>query len=112
MIQTTLAINELDYTLGKGNTPEEYEAIAVTLLRAAQAIRNREEGRVQCLGVDGRVLASVFVHSCDTTCYLEDDTEPPIIEELPCTSEKQDFVSAISQSMIDPFRRAPGPPPG
>src|SRR5258705_1117778 len=111
MIQTTLAINELDYTFGEGNTPEEYEAIAVTLLRAAQAIRNREEGRVQCLGKDGKLLASVFVHNCETTCYLEDGAEPPIIEELPCTSEKRDFVNAISQSMIDQYRRGPAPRP-
>ena len=111
MIQTTFAINELDCTIGEGNTPEEYEAIAVTLLRAAQAIRNREEGRVQCLGADGRVLASVFVHSCDTTCYLEEGKEPPIIEELPCTSDKRDFVNVISQSMIDQYRRGPGPRP-
>jgi len=111
MIQTTLAINEWDCTLGEGNTPEEYEAMAVTLLRAAQAIRNREEGRVQCLGMNGRILASVFVHSCDETCYLEEGKAAPIIEELPCTSEKRDFVNAISQSMIDQYRRSPGPRP-
>jgi hypothetical protein len=111
MIQTTLAINELDCTIGEGNTPDEYVAIAVTLLRAAQAIRNREEGRVQCLGADGRVLASVFVHSCDASCYLEDGKEPPIIEELPCTSDKRDFVNAISQSMIDQYRRGHAPRP-
>lgn len=110
MIQTSLAINELDCTIGEGNTAEELEAIAVTLLRGAQAIRNREEGRVQCLGVDGRALASVFVHSCGTTCYLEDGAQPPLIEELRCTSEKQDFVRAISQSMIEQYRRESGSP--
>lgn len=42
MIQIVLAINQQDCTIGDGNTAEEYEAIAVTLLRAAEAIRNQE----------------------------------------------------------------------
>ena len=47
MIQTALAINGHGCTIADGNTAEEYEAIAVTLLRTAEAIRNREEGRVE-----------------------------------------------------------------
>jgi hypothetical protein len=54
MIQTALGINGNDCTSGDGNTAEEYEAIAVALLRAAEAIHNREEGRVECLGQDGK----------------------------------------------------------
>ena len=49
MIQTAFGINGYDCTLGDGNTAEEYEAITVALLRTAEAIRNGEEGRVECL---------------------------------------------------------------
>jgi hypothetical protein len=38
MMQISLAINGHDCTTGDGNMPEEYEAIAVTLLRTAEAI--------------------------------------------------------------------------
>jgi hypothetical protein len=37
MIQTLLAINGQDCMIGDGNTAEELEAIAVTLLRTAEA---------------------------------------------------------------------------
>jgi hypothetical protein len=46
MIQTALGINGYHCTFCDGNTAEEYEAIAVALLRTAEAIRNGEEGRV------------------------------------------------------------------
>ncbi|HYL16575.1 MAG TPA: hypothetical protein VEV41_26305 [Terriglobales bacterium] len=59
MIQTVLAINGEDCTIGSGNTAEEYEAIAVTLLRTAEAIRNREEGRLEFIAQNGKVLAWV-----------------------------------------------------
>jgi hypothetical protein len=49
-MQTVLGINGQDCTIGDGNTVEELEAIAVTLLRAAEAIRNREEGAIECFG--------------------------------------------------------------
>lgn len=59
MTQIVLAINEQDCTCDDGNTAEEYEDIAVTLLRAAEAIRNREEGKLECFGHDGKPLAWV-----------------------------------------------------
>jgi len=68
MIQTAVGINGNDCTFGDGNTAEEYEAIAVALLRTAEAIRNGEEGRVECLGQDGKVLASVLIHHCGPAC--------------------------------------------
>jgi len=54
MIQTVLSINGQDRMIGDGNTAEELKAIAVTLLRTAEAIRNREEGAIECIGRDGQ----------------------------------------------------------
>jgi hypothetical protein len=48
MTEIVLAINEQDCTSdGAASTAEEFEAIAVTLLRAAEALRNREEGKLE-----------------------------------------------------------------
>ena len=55
-----------DWTSGSGRdcllgklrcTAEELEAIAVTLLRAAEVIRNREEGAIECVGGAFRATA-------------------------------------------------------
>ncbi len=40
MTEIVLAINEQDCTSDGGNTAEEFEAIAITLLRAADDLRN------------------------------------------------------------------------
>src|SRR2546422_9177052 len=100
MIQTALAINGLDCTIDAGNTPEEYEAIAVMLLRTAEAIRNREEGRFECLRERDRVLASVLVHHCGPSCE-RDPLDLPTIEQLACVSEQRLSLRALSLSMID-----------
>src|ERR1700687_5061473 len=57
MTEIVLAINEQDCTSDDGNTAEEFEAIAVTLLRAAEAVRNQEEDKLECFGQDGKALA-------------------------------------------------------
>ena len=105
MIQTALAINGLDCTPDNGNTPEEYEAIAVTLLRTAEAIRNREAGRFECRGEGAKLLASVLVHECGPDCD-GDITDVPTIERLACVHEHTVSLRAVSLSMIDEYRRA------
>jgi hypothetical protein len=83
MIQTALGINGYDCTFGDGNTPEEYEAIAVVLLRTAVAIRNGEEGWVKCLRQDGKVLASVLIHHCGPECDEDGLADAPRLRKLP-----------------------------
>ena len=51
MTEIVVAINEQDCTSSDGNTAEEGEAIAVTFLRAAEALRNHEEGKMERLGL-------------------------------------------------------------
>ena|SRR6266446_6541422 len=106
MIQISLAINGHDCATGDGNTAEEYEAIAVALLRTAEAIRNREKGRVECLGKDGKVLASVLVHNCGPAC--DDDALAAVatIEQVTCVGDDCPSLYAMSRSMIDQYRRA------
>jgi hypothetical protein len=104
--QTALGINGQDCTIGDGNTAEEYEAIAVALLRTAEAIRNREEGRVECVGKGGKLLASVLVHHCGPAC--DDDTlaNSATIEQIACVRGRGQSLRAISRSLIDQYRRA------
>jgi hypothetical protein len=106
MTQTVLAINRQDCTIGDGNTAEEYESIAVALLRAAEAIRNREEGRVECFRKDGKVLASVLIHHCGPECDERVLADAARIEEFTCVGGSGSSLRAISQSMIDQYRRA------
>ena len=106
MIQTALGINGYDCTFCDGNTAEEYEAIAVALLRTAEAIRNREEGRVECLGKDGKVLASVLIHHCGPECDEDALADAATIEEFTCVGGSDSSLRAISRSMIDQYRRA------
>ena len=68
MTDVVLALNEQDCTSDDGNTAEEFEAIAVTFLRAAEAIRNREEGKLECFGHDGKALVWVHLHTCGPEC--------------------------------------------
>lgn len=104
MIQTVLAINGCDCMIGDGNTPEELEAIAVTLLRAAEAIRNQEEGAIECVGNDGTALAFIHVHHCSPTCDIG-DVDVPTIEHLACVAGRSERLRTISRSMIDQYRR-------
>jgi len=106
MTQTVLAINGQDCTIGDGNTAEEYEAIAVPQLRTAEAIRNREEGRMECLGQDGKVLASVLIHHCGPACDEDALADAATIEEVTCVGGSGSSLRAISRSMIDQYRRA------
>lgn len=64
MPEIVLAINGQDCPSDDGNTAEEFEVIAITLLRAAGAVRNREEGKLECFGHDGKPLAWVHLHTC------------------------------------------------
>ncbi len=106
MIQTALGINGYDCTFCDGNTAEEYEAIAVALLRTAEAIRNGEEGRVECLARDGKVLASVLIHHCGPECDEDALDNAATIEEVTCVDGSDSLLRASSRSMIDQYRRA------
>jgi hypothetical protein len=46
-VQIVLSINGQDCTIGDGNTAEELEAIAVGLLRTAQALHKHDIGVVE-----------------------------------------------------------------
>jgi hypothetical protein len=104
MIRTALAINGQDCMIGDGNTAEEVEAIAVTLLRTAEAIRNREEDAIECIGRDGQTLAYAHVHHCGPAYNLE-GSDVPTIEHLACMAGDSKTLHAISRSMIDKYRR-------
>src|SRR5258708_25446397 len=106
MIQTAFGINGNDCTFGNGNTAEEYEAIAVALLRTAEAIRNGEEGRVECLGQDGKVLASVLIHHCGPACDEDALADAATIEEVTCARDSGSSLRDVSRSMVDEYRRA------
>ncbi len=107
MIETALSINGQDCTTGPGNTPEEYEAIAATLLRLAQAVREQEHGTIQCLGLNGRILVSAIVHNRALTRNGK-EPEFPIIEQLHCNDHPLDRSVSfrnMSRLMIDHFRQ-------
>lgn len=104
MIETVLGINGQDCTIGDGNIPEELEAIAVTLLRAAQAIRSQEEGTIECVGSSGQALAFVHVHHCGPTCN-GGEVDAPVIEHVACLAHRSDPLHAVSQSMIEQYCR-------
>jgi hypothetical protein len=106
MIEVALAVNGQDCT-GLGNTPEEIEAIAATLLRVAQAVREGNHGQIRCLTGDRRTLVSAIVHNRALT-RNGDEPEFPLIEELHCTQGRPDRAAAfrnISRPVIDHFRQ-------
>ena len=109
MRQTSLGINGQDCTVGDGNTAGELEAIAVTLLRAAEAIRNREEGTIECVARDGHALAFVHLHDCGITCELErtnlEDADAAALEQVVCLAGDSGELRAMTRSMIDQYRR-------
>lgn len=113
MTQTALGINGQDCTSGDGNTASELEAIAITLLRAAEGIRNREEGTIECVARDGHALAFVHLHDCGMTCELENsflkDEDTPALEKVICVSRDSDEFRAMTRSLIDRYRRISAP---
>ena len=105
MIEVALAVNGQDCT-GLGNTPEELEAIAATLLRVAQAVRERNHGQIRCLTGDGRTLVSAIVHN--RALVRDGEPEFPVIEELHCLQGRPDSDATfhnISRPVIDHFRQ-------
>jgi hypothetical protein len=100
-----LAINEQDCTPDDGNTAEEFEAIAVTLLRAAEALRNQEEGKLECFGQDGTPLAWVHLHTCGPYCNEDALADPPAIARFDSMSEPNQSLRALALSMIEQYRR-------
>jgi hypothetical protein len=107
MIETALSVNGQDCTNGAGNSTEEYEAMAATLLRVAQAIREQDNGIIQCLSKDGRVLVSAIV---DNRKPVHNGTEPefPTIEQLRSLDEQRDLGISfrdMSRSIIDHYRQ-------
>jgi len=105
MTQLVLAINEQDCTPDDGNTAEEFEAIAVTLLRAAEALRNQEEGKLECFGEDGQALAWVHLHTCGPECNEDALADPPAIARFDSRSEPNQSLRALALSMIEQYRR-------
>lgn len=97
MTEIVLAINEQDCTSDDGNTAEEFEAIAVTLLRAAEAVRNQEEGKLECFGRDGKALA--WVHNEDALA------DPQAIARFDSMREPNQSLRALSLSMIEQYCR-------
>ena len=105
MIQTVLGINGYDCTFCDGNTAGEYEAIAVTLLRAAEAVRKQEEGKLECFGHDGKALAWVHLHTCGSDCDDDALADPPEIARFDSMSEPNQSLRALALSMIEQYRR-------
>ncbi len=105
MTEIVLAINEQDCTPDDGNTAEEFEAIAVTLLRAAEALRNQEDGKLECFGHDGKALAWVHLHSCGPDCNEDALADPPAIARFDSMSEPNQSLRALALSMIEQYRR-------
>ena len=105
MTEIVLAINEQDCTSSDGNTAEEFEAIAVTLLRAAEAIRNQEEGKLECFGHDGKALAWVHFHTCGPECSEDALADPPAIARFYSMRETNQSLRVLSSSMIDQYSR-------
>lgn len=105
MTEIVLAINGQDCTSGGGNTAEEFEAIAVTLLRAAEALRNQEEGKLECFGPDGKRLAWVHLHACSPDCTDDALSHPPTIARFDSVRTTSQSLRALSSSMIEQYRR-------
>jgi hypothetical protein len=105
MTEIVLAINEQDCTPNDGNTAEEFEAIAVTLLRAAEAVRNQEEGKLECFGQDGKALAWVHLHTCGPECHEDALAAPPAIARFDSMREPNESLRALSLSMIEQYCR-------
>jgi hypothetical protein len=100
MTEIVVAINEQDCTPDDGNSAEEFEVIAVTLLRAAEALRNQEEGKLGCFGHDGKPLAWVHLD-----CNEDALADPPAIARFDSMSETKQSLRALALSMIEQYRR-------
>ena len=60
-------------------------------------IRKREEGRVECLGKDGTVLASVLIHDCGPACDGDTLADVATIEQMACVGGYGSSLRAISR---------------
>jgi hypothetical protein len=105
MTEIVLAINGQDCTSDDGNTAEEFEAFAVTLLRATEALRNQEEGKLECFGHDGKALAWVHFHTCGPDCNEDALTVPPAIARFDSMREPNQSLRTLSLSMIEQYSR-------
>ena len=105
MTEIVLAINAQDCTSDDGNTAEDFEAIAVTLLRAAEAVRNHEEGKLECFGHDGKALAWVHLHTCGPDCSEDALADPPAIARFDSMSEPNQSLRALALSMTEQYCR-------
>src|SRR5258708_11143156 len=56
---------------------------------------NREEGRVECLGQDGKVLASVLIHHCGPACDEDALADAASIEEVTCVRSSGSSLRAF-----------------
>ncbi len=85
--------------------PKSLRAIAVTLLRAAEAVRNQEEGKLECFGHDGKALAWVHLHTCGSDCDDDALADPPAIARFDSMSEPNQSLRALALSMIEQYSR-------
>jgi len=120
MTEIVLAINEQDCTSDGSNTAEEFEAVAVTLLRAAEALRNQEEGKLECFGFDGKALAYVHFHTCGPECNEEALANPPAIGRFESMRESSQSLRVVvvydrtvppAFDSVNPTKQRKTPPP-
>jgi hypothetical protein len=77
----------------------------VTFLRAAGALRNHEEGNLECFAHDGKPLALVHLHTCGPDCNEEALANPPAIARFDSMGEPNESLRALSLSIIEQYRR-------
>jgi len=58
----------------------------------AEALRSQEEGRLECFGHDGKVLARVHLHTCGPEDALAD---PPAIARFDSMREPQSVATQL-----------------
>jgi hypothetical protein len=99
-VQIVLSINRQDCTIGDGNTVEELEAIAVGLLRTAQALRKHEIGAVE---VNNLMQAAIVP---DLPEY--DEWNPETLEIFKVAGAGAEGIFAFRQigdGLIESYRR-------
>lgn len=85
MTEIVVAINAQDCTGDDGNTAEEFEAIAATLLRAAEVLRN--QGKLECFGHYSKAALG----------------DPPAIARFDSMREPNQLMRESSLSMLISF---------
>ena len=61
---------------------------------------------MECLGQDGKVLASVLIHHCGPACDEDALADAVTIEEFTWVGSSGSSLRAIAGSTIEQYRRA------